>query len=327
MKVTVLHLDLGIGGAERLVVNTCCALQELGHDFTVLTSHHDKNHCFEETKPGGRLHPHIRVYGDWLPRHFLGRGTALFSVLRMIYLALVVVLIHLWQRPKKHVVFIDGVSAPIPILKLVGIKVLFYCHFPDKLLVKDYGGPIKRSYRFVLDAIEENTTGCADVVAVNSTFTAEEFRRAFRLLLLYNCGTEIMNPTVERAIMVDDYLERKQTKSRQLIEYTEGTDFVFVSINRFEREKHIELAIGALRFLKDRVAVNYKSRKVTVKLVVAGGYDPQVQENREYLEELRHVARKLEVEDDVVFRTSIGQGKLVNPWVFTPASAGRNYFA
>lgn len=53
MKVTILHLDLGIGGAEQLVVNVGTVMQELGHEVIMLTSHHDPNHCFEETKPNG----------------------------------------------------------------------------------------------------------------------------------------------------------------------------------------------------------------------------------------------------------------------------------
>jgi hypothetical protein len=53
MKVTIVHLDLGIGGAEQLIVNMATAVQELDHEVTLLTSHHDPNHCFEETKPNG----------------------------------------------------------------------------------------------------------------------------------------------------------------------------------------------------------------------------------------------------------------------------------
>ena len=53
MKVTIIHLDLGIGGAEQLIVSIACSLQELGHEVTILTSHHDNKHCFEETKPDG----------------------------------------------------------------------------------------------------------------------------------------------------------------------------------------------------------------------------------------------------------------------------------
>ena len=50
MKVIIVHPDLGIGGAERLIVDAAVALKEKGNDVTIYTSHHDKNHCFPETK-------------------------------------------------------------------------------------------------------------------------------------------------------------------------------------------------------------------------------------------------------------------------------------
>jgi hypothetical protein len=53
MKIAIIHLDLGIGGAERLVVNIALCLKRMGHDVRILTSHHDPKHCFEETAPGG----------------------------------------------------------------------------------------------------------------------------------------------------------------------------------------------------------------------------------------------------------------------------------
>jgi alpha-1,3/alpha-1,6-mannosyltransferase len=53
MKIVILHLDLGIGGAEQLIVTIAKCIQELGHDIEIVTSHHDINHCFEETKPNG----------------------------------------------------------------------------------------------------------------------------------------------------------------------------------------------------------------------------------------------------------------------------------
>lgn len=54
MKVIFLHLDLGIGGAEQLVVNAATVTKDLNHNVAILTSHHEINHCFEETKPDGR---------------------------------------------------------------------------------------------------------------------------------------------------------------------------------------------------------------------------------------------------------------------------------
>lgn len=50
MRVTFIHLDLGIGGAERLVVDAALALKQSGHNVEFITSHHDKSHCFSETR-------------------------------------------------------------------------------------------------------------------------------------------------------------------------------------------------------------------------------------------------------------------------------------
>ena len=51
-NVIFFHPDLGIGGAERLIVDAAAGLQELGHKVTIFTSHCDKSHCFEEVRDG-----------------------------------------------------------------------------------------------------------------------------------------------------------------------------------------------------------------------------------------------------------------------------------
>lgn len=106
----------------------------------------------------------------------------------MIYLALIAVLLY---YSSTDLIVLDGVSAPIPILRMFNMKVLFYCHFPDlvrvhiaasqlftslkltvyslQLLCYDRSNWLKRCYRYVLDGLEEWTTGCADLVLVNSS--------------------------------------------------------------------------------------------------------------------------------------------------------------
>lgn len=51
-SIVFFHPDLGIGGAERLVIDAAVGLQELGHKVTIFTSYCDKNHCFEEARDG-----------------------------------------------------------------------------------------------------------------------------------------------------------------------------------------------------------------------------------------------------------------------------------
>lgn len=50
--VAFIHLDLGIGGAENLVVNAAKGIQDRGHSVKIYTSHHDPARAFKETIDG-----------------------------------------------------------------------------------------------------------------------------------------------------------------------------------------------------------------------------------------------------------------------------------
>lgn len=53
--VVFFHPDLGIGGAERLVIEAAVGLQNRGHKVTVFTSYRDLNHCFDEARDGKQI--------------------------------------------------------------------------------------------------------------------------------------------------------------------------------------------------------------------------------------------------------------------------------
>lgn len=84
MKIAFLHPDLGIGGAERLIVDAAVALKSKGHEVRIYTNHHDPKHCFDETRDGTLK---TVVIGDSLPRTFFGRFYALCAYIRIIYAA------------------------------------------------------------------------------------------------------------------------------------------------------------------------------------------------------------------------------------------------
>lgn len=163
-KVVFLHPDLGIGGAEKAVVDAALALKSRGHDVQFLTAHHDPNHCFNETRDGSFK---VTVAGDWLPRSVFGRFYAVCAYVRMVYAAIYLVF---FSDISFDIVFCDQISACVPILKCSKAKVLFYCHFPDMLLAKR-DTVLKRLYRAPIDLLEEWTTGMAHVILVNSKFT------------------------------------------------------------------------------------------------------------------------------------------------------------
>lgn len=49
VRVVFIHPDLGIGGAERLVVDAAVALKSKGCSVQIWTAHYDPSHCFSET--------------------------------------------------------------------------------------------------------------------------------------------------------------------------------------------------------------------------------------------------------------------------------------
>lgn len=53
--VVFFHPDLGIGGAERLLIDAAVGLQNRGHKVTVFTSYCDPNHCFDEARDGKQI--------------------------------------------------------------------------------------------------------------------------------------------------------------------------------------------------------------------------------------------------------------------------------
>lgn len=152
VRIAFVHPDLGIGGAERLVVDAGLALKSRGHVVHFFTSHHDKSHCFEETRNGSLQ---VTAVGDWLPRHCFGYFYAFWAYVRMIYVSLYLVFFSSWRM---DVVFCDQVSVCIPVLKLSKARIVFYCHFPD-LLLTQRKSLLKRIYRAPLDWLEEVTTG------------------------------------------------------------------------------------------------------------------------------------------------------------------------
>ena len=51
-NIIFFHPDLGIGGAERLVIDAAVGLQNIGHNVVIFTSHCDHSHCFDEARDG-----------------------------------------------------------------------------------------------------------------------------------------------------------------------------------------------------------------------------------------------------------------------------------
>ncbi|KAG9149981.1 hypothetical protein Leryth_010048 [Lithospermum erythrorhizon] len=281
LKIAMIHPDLGIGGAERLIVDAAVQLASRGHSVRVFTSHHDKNRCFEETVSG--VFP-VTVYGDFLPRHLFYRFHAVCAYIRCIFLSLCI--LFFW--PSFDVVLADQVSVVIPLLKLSkSTKVVFYCHFPD-LLLAQHTSILRRIYRKPIDFLEEITTGMAHLILVNSKFTASTFAKTFKRLHARGIRPAVLYP----AVNLDQFTKPNATKLN------------FLSINRFERKKNISLAISAFSMLHNTGNVLHGSNLADTSLTIAGGFDKRLKENVEYLEELKSLADREGVTNRIRFITS-----------------------
>ncbi|EGW30469.1 alpha-1,3-mannosyltransferase ALG2 [Spathaspora passalidarum NRRL Y-27907] len=287
-RIAFIHPDLGIGGAERLVVDAAMGLQSLNNDIQIFTSHCDPTHCFEEVSSGQLA---VTVYGDFLPTNLLKRFHILFAILRQLYL--VFKLVVTGEIGQYDYFIIDQLSMCVPLVSWLSrddCRVLFYCHFPDQLLAKRTS-KVKSLYRVPFDMVEEWSTGCSDVIVVNSNFTKSIFYQTFKTLghikpgVIYPC--------------VDTVEEHNQASDDEVQSFFKDCNY-YLSINRFERAKNIELAIRA--FHKSRKLITGKSK---VRLVIAGGWDARVAENVQYLQELTGLCDSLKLTNFTI------RGKLI----------------
>ncbi|KAI9223526.1 hypothetical protein BC828DRAFT_344871 [Blastocladiella britannica] len=272
--VAFVHPDLGIGGAERLVVDAALGLRTRGHRVHIYTSHHSPAHCFPETV--GPAAVPVTVCGDWLPRSIAGSMHLLCALARHLYLILWLCRQSWSSTSTPDVYVVDQIAVGVPLLRwATGKRVLFYCHFPDKLLTGGQGkGALARAYRVPLDWLEDRGTAAADEMLVNSKFTRAVTAIAFPKLRAASAVVYpgVAAPAADAPPMID-------------VQWASEGPLV-LSINRFERKKVLHLAIAAFKEAAVPDAV----------LVLAGGYDPLVDENAAVLASLRKQCTALGLE-------------------------------
>ncbi|CAL1703269.1 unnamed protein product [Somion occarium] len=274
LRIAFVHPDLGIGGAERLVVDAALGLQKLGHSVDIYTSHHDPKHCFDETRDGTLS---VHAIDPPFPRAFKGKFHIFFSHARQLHLTS-----HLLcsNATRYDVYFVDQLSTCVPLLRMFGhTRVVFYCHFPDKLLadgayvedrIQRKGGLLKRIYRFPMDWLEEATTRQADIILANSNFTARVFQAHFRSIQV---TPEVVYPGINLAAYEVSSVDDKDPDVLQVA----SDRPTLLSLNRFERKKNAALAINAFARLREKVSTTPHLK--SMRLVIAGGYDPRLEDN------------------------------------------------
>lgn len=322
--MALVHPDLGIGGAERLMVDFALALKESGYQVKIFTAHHDKNRCFSETIDG-RLQ--VETVCNQLPRSTYGRFHALWAYLKVFLIGLYLTIFH---RNEFDIFLIDQVPSCLPPLKLLsrfdGAKIVYYCHFPDMLLTERRSF-IKRVYRYPIDKFEGWSIGLSDLIMVNSIFTAGVVKETFdnlrtrQLKVLYPC---VNLPRLDQYEFALEDCSQQVTELYQQLD--NGQHFTFLSLNRFEPKKDVALAIKALRETILLFASSGDQMNREPHLIIAGGYDPRVSYCVEYLHELQELVRKMKLESNVTFIKSPSDHdklmilKLCDAVIYTPTN-------
>jgi glycosyltransferase involved in cell wall biosynthesis len=214
------------------------------------------------------------------------------------------------ESPNANVFVLDVLPTGVPYLIGRNVKgVLFYCHFPDKLLTRDaVNGEsledgstlngmqrLKQMYRWAMDSVEEWTMNYSDLIVVNSRFTMGEVRTVFPSLFCNEDGAE----DKERVQVLYPAIESSLSKSNNgtFGEKTQKKDEPkeigpIVSLNRFERKKNVSLLLHAYGLLLERAELGDFQMKLP-PLIIAGGYDPLNIENVEHLAELKVLADQI----------------------------------
>lgn len=281
LRVAFLHPELGIGGAERLVVDAALELRARGHAAAILTASQHRAHAFAETLDG---RVDVRERGAFLPSRVAGRAQALCTGARAAWLGAALAA----TREPFDVVVADVVPHALPLLRALRSagalpgrpRLVYYCHYPDQLLAPPRDGAY-RAYRRPLDALEMPAIRAADLVLVNSRFTAAALAR------LGGPDAEVLHPGVDVA-----------THAR--VPDLRGDERTVLALGRFDERKNLPLLIDALAALRERSPAAFAG----VKLVLAGALDAERPEEARLVRVLEQQARRLRLADQVVVRPS-----------------------
>ncbi|HEX2658347.1 MAG TPA: glycosyltransferase, partial [Polyangia bacterium] len=280
LRIAFLHPELGLGGAERLVVDAALELQARGHAVTIFTATHDRDRAFPETTDGSLQ---VRVHGARLPTRVAGRLQIACTIARVAWAAGALAL----AGDAFDVVVADLIPYGLPLLRglrAAGLgsstKLVYYCHYPDQLLAPPRAG-LYRLYRKPFDALEVPAMRAADRVICNSHFTARA------LAGLGGGDAAVVYPGVD-------------IQKHAAVPELRGDETTVLVLGRFDRRKNVPLALDAVARLRATAPAAF----ARVRLVVAGGLDPRQPEDAAVAAALTEQARRLGIADKVTLRAS-----------------------
>jgi alpha-1,3/alpha-1,6-mannosyltransferase len=279
LTIALLHPELGFGGSERLMLDAALELTRRGHRVTTLTSRCDPARAFADATSGAL---DVRVRSAWIPHELGRRARVPLAMLKMTALA------RATRRElgRVDVVLCDLVPQAVPIVRaVVGAPVVFYCHYPDSLLAP-VGSAWYRIYRRGIDEFERRGLRACARILVNSRYTLERLREVVPDLGGVPCDVIAPGVSIES-------FERLPPLGPG---WSSATELVILALGRFHADKDHPLAIETFAALRDRLPSDVWSR---LRLVIAGGYDHELAEQRGVFETLTVLIRSHGLEDRV----------------------------
>ncbi|KAJ5042602.1 mannosyltransferase [Bipolaris maydis] len=215
--IVFFHPDLGIGGAERLVIDAAVGLQK--------------------PRPQAKEPSIVRVYGNTIvPSAIWAACAILCAILRQVHLIVHIALLshELQHSPRPPSSLTSSAQEFLCYgLLLSHPRIIFYCHFPDKLLAKK-GGFLKALYRRPFDWLESWNHWLQRHNCRQQPLHKEHFRR----------GPSQPQDPASPASYTHASISRMGRPAGLVAPLWEGKK-VLLSINRFERKEDVALAIRA----------------------------------------------------------------------------------
>jgi alpha-1,3/alpha-1,6-mannosyltransferase len=276
MLVVIIHPEQWNGGSDRCTIGMIRHFVSRGHRvvwFTTMIDDYWANENFEGVdirQTDLSLHP-----GDWFTQNIaLG-----FQLIR--------------SKLVPDLVVVDHSASCLPMLKywFPLAKVLFYCHFPQQLVTPPRFF-IYRWYSNAIGLIEAKLYESADVIMVNSHFTATQFRSVMPTVASEK--VRVVYPPCD----VDSSSIHDNGKAVSRKDRPKNERYTFLSMNRFWPEKRLDIILEAAAELKRR------GLKDKVIIQLAGSVMPHIPESRIYYELLQEMSRRLNVEDVIEFKPS-----------------------
>uniref|UniRef100_A0A0N4Z5U7 Alpha-1,3/1,6-mannosyltransferase ALG2 n=1 Tax=Parastrongyloides trichosuri TaxID=131310 RepID=A0A0N4Z5U7_PARTI len=269
MQIVIIHPEQWNGGSDRCTMALIRHFSQAGHQviwYTTMIDEYWKDEDFSGIDVRNLnlpCHP-----GDWWSQN---AALGLYSI---------------FDDINPDAIIIDHSASCLPILKwrFPRCKILFYCHFPQQLVTPSRFF-LYRWYSGLIGLLESHLFELADVIMVNSKFTAENFHRVMPNIAKEKL-TVVYPPCDVDAIAVEG-------KPISRLSRPKNERYIFLSMNRFWPEKRLDIIVGA--------AAIVKKQGYNPIIQIAGSVMPHIPESKIYYKNLLSMSEELDVNDIVQY--------------------------